>query len=72
LSNNLKRVFEERTRDAAEKLLLGVHGLGGDVAREEAVDVNGGGALLLQSPCKLPREEDVGQLAVAISSGAVE
>ena len=48
------------------------HGLGGDVAGEEAVDVNGGGALLPQSPCKLPREEDVGQLAVAISSGAVE
>lgn len=43
----MERAFEARTRNAAEELLLGVHGLGGYVTGEEAVDVNGRGAL----PC---------------------
>ena len=72
MPNDLERAFEVCTRDATEELLLGVHGLGGYVAEEEAVNVNGRDALLLQSPCKLPREEDVGRLAATISPDAVE
>lgn len=44
-------------------MVQGIHNLGGDIAGEKAVSVDGGDALLVKSARELPGGEGVGQLA---------
>lgn len=70
LSQNPKGAFHQIPK-RPEKLLPCIHRFGGNVAREEAVDVNVFHTLLRQDVRKLAGEEDGGEFAAGVAPAAV-